>query len=247
MNLPPRMLVINPNSNQAVTRKIREVVGLVDLAGCDVDISHPAGAPHAIVTPEDRLAVEPDIVAMVKAAHAAGTTGFVLACFDDIGVRASRQIVKGPVIDASEAGFIEIQRNARRYSVVTTFQGAVERISALAEKQGVKGLCSVRAAGIDVGDAISGKGFAMLLETVSHTIIQDKPDAILLGSGGYAGLSERVARHANLPIVDGVAAAIKLCCGILAGPNAVRGMFEFASRTDQSCSGVRSRRARFRE
>ncbi|MDE0304947.1 MAG: aspartate/glutamate racemase family protein [Albidovulum sp.] len=235
MNLtPPRMLVINPNSNQAVTGKIREVVGSVDLAGCDVDVTHPAGAPHAIATPEDRQAVEPDVVAMVQAAHAAGATGFVLACFDDIGVHASRLLVEGPVIDASEAGFIEIQRSARRFSVVTTFQGAVERISALAEKQGVEGLCSVRAAGIDVGDAISGKGLAMLLETVSHTIIQDNPDAILLGSGGYAGLSERVARHAKLPIVDGVAAAIKLCCGSLAGRNADRKMHGFVSGTEHS-------------
>ncbi len=233
MNLtPPRMLVINPNSNQAVTGKIREVVGLVDLAGCDVDVTHPAGAPHAIVTPEDRQAVEPDIIAMVTAAHAAGTTGFVLACFDDVGVHASRLLVEGPVIDASEAGFIEIQRNAQRFSVVTTFQGAVERISALAERQGVKGLCSVRAAGIDVGDAISGKGLAKLLETVSQIIMQDNPDAILLGSGGYAGLSERVARHAKLPIVDGVAAAIKLCCGTLASGSTVGEMNSFASGTE---------------
>ena len=233
MNLtPPRMLVINPNSNQAVTGKIREVVGLVDLAGCDVDVVHPAGAPHAIVTIEDRQAVEPDIVAMVTAANAAGTTGFVLACFDDIGVHASRLLVEGPVIDASEAGFIEIQRNAQRFSVVTTFQGAVERISALAEKQGVEGLCSVRAAGIDVGDAISGKGLVMLLETVSQIIMQDNPDAILLGSGGYAGLSERVARHTKLPIVDGVAAAIKLCCGTLASGATVGKMHSFTSGTE---------------
>ena len=118
--------------------------------------------------------------------------------------------------------------------MVTTFQGAVERISALAEKQGVKGLCSVRAAGIDVGDAISGNGLAMLLETVSQTIMQDNPDAILLGSGGYAGLSERVARHAKLPIVDGVAAAIKLCCGSLAGGTTVGETHNFASGTEYS-------------
>ena len=232
MNLTlPRMLVINPNSNHAVTRKIRELVSVVDLTGCQIYVTHPAGAPTAIVTPEDRQAVEPDVVAMITTAYTAGADGFAIACFDDIGVNAARLLVEGPVIDASEAGFIEIQTMAQRFSVVTTFPEAVERISALAEKHGVEGLCSVRAAGIDVGDAISGNGLAKLMVTVSQTIAQDKPDAILLGSGGYVGLSDQVSRHVQLPVVDGVAAAIRLCNESLTGGTNVGKLHDPASGT----------------
>ena len=65
MNLTPRrMLVINLNSNHAVTRKIREVVSAVGVAGYHVEATQPAGAPHAIVTPENRRAVKDDNIAI---------------------------------------------------------------------------------------------------------------------------------------------------------------------------------------
>ena len=120
----------------------------------------------------------------------------------------------GPVIDA---GFIEIQAIARRFSVATTFREAEGHLLSPAEKLVVEELCSVCAAGIGVGDAISGNGLAQLLESISQTVAKDKPDAILLGSGGYAGLSNQISRHEQLSTVDGVAAAIRLCRESLAG------------------------------
>lgn len=127
MPRPPDILVINPNSNHVLTARIRQVAQGLDIGNAVVEVAEPPDAPIAIVTAVDRAEVEPKIVSMISQAHAAGTSRFVLACFDDIAISAVRSDIGALAIDACEAGFIAAQASGARFSVVTTFDGAVDK------------------------------------------------------------------------------------------------------------------------
>ncbi len=46
---------------------------------------------------------------------------------------------------------------------------------------------------------------------IAAAIREDHAEAIVLGCAGMAGLADDLAREHGLPVLDGVAAAVKLC------------------------------------
>lgn len=216
---PKRLLVINPNTNPKVTKLMRGVVVRLALPGIAIDVVNPLEGPVSIESVADRAQAEPNVIEIVRAAHRSGTQAFALACFDDIGVSAARDIASGPVLDACEAGVIAARSFVDRFAVVTTVASAVDRIERLVASYGAASICSVRAARIGVADAAVGDGGQRLHETIVKALESDGAKAIILGSGGLAGRADALSRQYNVPVIDGVAAAISICGGILAMQN----------------------------
>lgn len=214
-DLPRRLLVVNPNTNRHVTALIRTLA--LDLVTPDVsiDVVNPEEGPISIETPADRALAEPKVIEIVRRASDAGVQGFVLACFDDIGVAAARRLAPGPVVDACEAGIAAARCLVDRFSIVTTVAPAVARIEQLAARYGAATICSVRAAGIGVAAAASGAGEEKLNEAIADAIKDDGAEAIVLGSGGLSGQADALSRRFGVPVIDGVAAAIAFCTAIL--------------------------------
>lgn len=212
---PRRLLVINPNSNPQVTARIADVAGRLVMPPVDIRVANPPDGPFSIETAADRAVAEPKVVELVQAACLGGGHGFVLACFDDIGVVQARRMAPGPVVDACEAGIAVARTLSERFSIVTTVAGAVGRIERLVGRFGASGSCTVRAAGIGVADAASGIGEEKLDAAIRKALAADGASAIVLGSGGLAGRGEELSERFGVPVVDGVAAAISLCQSIL--------------------------------
>jgi len=212
---PKRLLVINPNTNPRVTGLIQKIAEQLADPGVIIETVNPEQGPFSIETESDRESVEPRVIDMIRAARDDGVHGFVLACFDDIGVSETRQMGAGPVIDACEAGIIAARCLTERFSIVTTVESAVPRIERLVLKHAASTYCSVHAAKIGVADAASGAGEARLNATIEKVLSIDAPQAVVLGSGGLSGRARHLSARFKIPVIDGVAAAISICQSII--------------------------------
>ena len=210
-----RLLVINPNTNPSVTERIRGVAKQLACRDIICEVRNPPQGPISIETGADRAVAEPRVIDIVRQSSAEGTRGFVLACFDDIGLAEARRIAPGPVVDACEASIIAARCLTERFVIVTTVEPAVARIEALASRYGSGTGCKVRAAGIGVADAASGAGAEKLHAVIVKAIECDSAKAIILGSGGLAGQADALSLHYGVPVIDGVGAAISICQCIL--------------------------------
>jgi allantoin racemase len=205
-----RLLVINPNSNTGVTEQIRRVAARALGPGVTADVVNPVGTPHAIETRADREAAEPEVVGLIEAGVRAGYSGYVLACFDDIAVEATRGHVGAPVVCAVEASLVLARSFARRIGIVTTVEAAVPRIRTLVARYGFADACSVRAAGVGVAAAASLGDEAQdkVVAAINAAVRQDGAEVIILGSGGLAGHDAALAQAAEVWIIDSIAAAV---------------------------------------
>ncbi len=213
-----RLLVINPNSNAAITAQVQALADRVlDRGRVTADAVGLPQAPVAIQSPADRAVAEPLAIARIEAGVAAGYDGFMMACFDDIAVSERRRISR-PIVDAVDASLSLARTVARRFAIVTTFDAAVPRIRALAKRHGVAEICSVRAAGVGVNAAadLSSVTLARLQATIDAAVTEDGAEAIILGSGALAGRGPVLAAGRQVVVIDSIEAAIRLAAASVA-------------------------------
>lgn len=211
-----RLLIINPNSNPAITAQIRALADRVladrvQDGGAEAVVTDLPSAPLAIQSPADRAIAEPLAIARIEDAVAQGFDAAVLACFDDIAI-AARGRLPIPVIDAVDASLTIARTCARRFAIVTTFDAAVPRIRALVSRHGLSEVCTVRAAGIGVSATaeLAQPTLARLRETIDAAIREDAAEAVILGSGALAGRGAVLAQGFPVPLIDSIDAAIRL-------------------------------------
>lgn len=206
-----RLLVINPNTNAAMTERIEQAARQCARPDTLIDAVNPLSGPFAIESAEDREAALPHVLSLVSA-DPRGHDGYVLACFDDIGVEAIRRRVAGPVVSMAEAGIRAADRY-RRFAIVTTVETALPAIATLLSHYGVADRCVVRATGIGVAEASAQteKAEAALRSAIGRARDEDGAEAVVLGSGAYSGRRAELAQAANMVVIDGLEAAIRYC------------------------------------
>ena len=99
----------------------------------------------------------------------------------------------------------------RGYSVITTLPASVPAITGLIHRYGVSMQCSVRAAGVPVlalEDPASGAVDSVRSE-IRRAVAEDRAECIILGCAGMADLARNLSFEFGLPVIDGVAAAVK--------------------------------------
>lgn len=211
-----RLLVINPNINPAVTARVRCVADAIVGPRTSVTVVNPIKGPFSIETPEDRDAAVPEVLDLVGTTLHHLPDACVFACFDDIALFETRAMTRIPVVGTCEAGIAATRTIADRFSILTTVHSAVPGIHRLLARYGAADICTVRAAGIGVAEAAGQSDDAekRILVTIEQAIERDGAQAILLGSGGLTGMAAKLERQFSIPVIDGVAAAIKMAEGL---------------------------------
>ncbi len=110
-----RILVMNPNSTVSMTDKIVESARQAASEGTEIiAATGGAPAPASIQGHHDEAMSVPGLIARLKQAEADGVDGVVVACFDDPGIRACREVFSGPVLGICEAATKAASSSARR-------------------------------------------------------------------------------------------------------------------------------------
>src|SRR5690606_6888107 len=138
---------------------------------------------------------------------------YVIACFDDTGLDAARCLTSAPVIGIGEAAFHVASLVAGKFTVITTLARSVPAIEHNLVRYGLASRCArVRAADVPVLDLeVAGSDAQSKISTeIGRAVAEDRAEAIVLGCAGMTDLAERLSADHGLPVIDGVACAIKL-------------------------------------
>ena len=210
---PMKILIVNPNTTAAMTDKIRAAACLVAAAGTQIIAVNPADGPVSSEGYYDEAFSVPGLLREIAKGEAQGVAAHVIACFDDTGLEAARSLARAPVIGIGEAAFHLASLVSHRFSVVTTLSRSIAAIETNLMKYGLSQRCArVRAAEVPVLslDDPASQASLKISEEIERAKSEDRAEAIVLGCAGMADLAARLSRQHGLPVIDGVASAVKL-------------------------------------
>lgn len=218
-----RILILNPNTSEEFTREIREVGEAVKSMGTELVCLNPERGPRSIESIYDELLSSGPCLELLIA-HRNEFDGFIIACYGNHPViHAAKEMLDQPVVGIMEASLYLACAVSRTFSVISSGDRAVTMFLDAVSAFGLESRCaSVRSTSTPVL-ALEGPGRQnveeLILAEARKAIEEDGAEAISLGCAGMAGLDERMKRELGVPVIDGVAAAVKLVealmsCGI---------------------------------
>lgn len=206
-----RILVVNPNTTATMTATAAAAARGVAAQGTEIVAATSSMGPASIEGYYDEALAVPGLLVEIARGEKAGAQAAIIACFDDTGLDAARALANIPVIGICEAALATTAFIARRFTVVTTMERSRLPVEGLVERYGMKDRCNVRAADIPVLSLEDPNSNARdrLRTEISAALTEDRAEAIVLGCAGMADLAADLAREFGVPVVDGVAAAVK--------------------------------------
>jgi allantoin racemase len=206
-----RILVINPNTTASMTATIADAANRVAAADTQILAVTSSMGPVSIEGYYDEVFAIPGLLKEIAAGERQGADAVVIACFDDTGLDAARALANIPVIGICEAAVSVTAFIAQRFTIVTTMERSRLPLEHLVHRYGMSSRCTVRAADIPVLSLEDPNSNARdrLRSEIALALKQDRAEAIVLGCAGMADLAEELRREFGVPVIDGVAAAVK--------------------------------------
>jgi Asp/Glu/hydantoin racemase len=212
-----RILIINPNSNAAMTEAMNRRLDLLrspgglDLVCCTLD-----EGPMAVETMEDcRRVVAPlcDFAGRETTADA-----LVVACFSDPGLPELRRLTGKPVFGLCEAGIAAAIAHGGRYGILTNVEDDIADELAYLRSIGLDArLGGIEAAGISVSRLLDGRGDPGAMTDAVERLAKRGASSVVLGCAGFSVFAGMLQRASGLPVVDPVIAATAMAIVATAG------------------------------
>lgn len=208
------VLVINPNSNPAVTDGMSEAVeplrvpGGPSIACVTLEIG-PFGIESQADVERVTLPLR-DLVLERKDADA-----FVIACFSDPGLAVCREATKLPVLGIQECGVMAALMQGDRFGVVALGPASIKRQSRAFRQMGV----ASRWAGsaplyLSVAAAEAADAYPHVLEA-GRSLLEKGADTLLLGCAGMARHRAALQDALGMPVIDPTQAATAQALGLV--------------------------------
>jgi Asp/Glu/hydantoin racemase len=148
----------------------------------------------------------------------------IIAAFSDPGLQAARAAVAAPVAGLAESAMLEAAAIAERFASVTLGAAFEPLLWRLAETYGVGDrLARIRILPWRVSEvgAAPDRYLAAFRDACIETVAEDGAGAIVVGGGPLSGIAERiadrVADRVGVPVLDGVACAVRRAERLAAG------------------------------
>jgi len=210
----PRIRVVNPNSNEAVTRGLDDALASLRFAdGPEIVCSTLKEGPYGIETQADVESVTMPLRALVEADNA--SDAFVIACYSDPGLHVCREGTTRPVFGIAECGVLTALARAERFGVIAILQRSIARHMRYLRQMGLmERLAGERPLGLSVAETASGEGtLARLIEVGRALKDQDGAGAIIMGCAGMARHRVPLEDALGVPVIDPTQAAVTMALG----------------------------------
>ncbi|MCF7644134.1 aspartate/glutamate racemase family protein [Bacillus subtilis] len=208
-----RILLINPNSTQSMTDQAERSARSAALPTTVIEAINPTDTPRSIEGHADEAMAVPSMLKLIREGETKGFDAYVVACFDDPGLDAAREVAGGPVFGICQAAVQVAMTISKRFSVVTTLPRSVPIIEDLVQEYGATHHCR-RVRSIDMPVLALEENAChtedTLVQEIERAKREDHAEAIVLGCAGMSELCERLEQRCGLPVIDGVTAAVKL-------------------------------------
>lgn len=212
-----KLLLVNPNTSTAMTAGIAAAARAVAAPGTEVIAVQPSFGPLSIEGHFDEAVAAAGVAEQMR--HAPAHDAAVIACFGDPGLDAAREATSAPVLGIAEAAFHAASFLATGFSVVTTMQRTCVIAERLVLRYGFERTCrGIHGTEIPVLalEACGEETVAQIERCARDALAHDRSGAIVLGCAGMATLCQTLQQRLQVPVVDGVAAAVKFAEGLAA-------------------------------
>lgn len=208
-----QILLINPNATASMTEQALRSARRVAQPNTRISGATGADTPLSIEGFADEAMSVPSMLGQIRAAERQGAQATVIACFDDPGLDAAREVAAGPVIGICQAGVQAAMMLAKRFSIITTLPRSVPAIEDLVLRYGAQNHCrKVRCIDLPVLslEADMGHAYALLLAEITRARDEEGAEAVVLGCAGMSELADSLSRETGVVVIDGVIVATKL-------------------------------------
>ncbi|MDO5289853.1 MAG: aspartate/glutamate racemase family protein [Pseudomonadota bacterium] len=212
-----KILLINPNTSQAMTREIAHAARAVAAPGTLISAVNPSFGPVSIESHYDETLAAAGVAEQMHAAREQDYAAVVIACFGDPGLDAARETTRAPVLGIAEAAFHAAAMITTGFSVVTTMKRTCIMAERLLLRYGFERHCrGVHGTDIPVLALQDAGVLTQIEKTARKALTRDGSQAIVLGCAGMASLCQLLSQRLGVPVIDGVTVAIKFAEGLSA-------------------------------
>jgi allantoin racemase len=206
-----RLVVLNANTSASMTEAIGQRARAVAGPATEIVALAPTWGPASV---EGWLDAQLSATAMLDrmVGWPDHFDALVMAGFGDVGREALREVLDQPVVDITEAAVMMAQLIGHRYGIVTTHGRARSLIEASLRAAGQFERCaSIRALDMPVlSVAEDWEEVGRRFRDEVGLAVGEGAEVICLGSGALAPFANALADMVEVPVVDGVAAAVAL-------------------------------------
>ena len=209
-----RIVVINPNSNETVTRGLDDALRpLAFEGGPEIVCRTLAEGPYGIESQADVESVVLPLRGLVESDNEADA--FVIACFSDPGLHVCRDGTDRPVFGIAECGVLAALARADRFGVIAIQSRSIGRHLRYLRQMGLmERLAGERPLEMSVAESAAGeKTLDRMIEVGSELRDRDGAEAIVMGCAGMARHRRPLQEALGVPVVDPTQAAVAMAIG----------------------------------
>jgi Asp/Glu/hydantoin racemase len=216
MNVPRRLLLINPNTTEAVTHFMADHLRAASPAAAQwTAVTAAFGAPYIACEASPAVAGHAVLdawqAALGERDPANAFDAVLIGCFGDPGLFALRECSAVPVTGLAEAAFIEAARQGP-FAVVTGGQRWKPMLQRLAQSLGFGPQLVHIETVVPTGAAL--RADPVLAEQVLGSAVEvaqrSGARSVIVGGAGLAGLAARLQPRAEVPLIDSVEAGARV-------------------------------------
>lgn len=207
-----RILVINPNTTQAMTDEIAAAARAVARPDTEITCVSPEAGPRSIEGFADEAIAAYHVLELVTRTRGE-YDGYVIACFGDPGLHACREVADVPVVGIAEAAMHMASLVAHRWSIVTVIPRVEPFLAEAVQRAGMRERCaSIRCTPLSVLEieADLERTKRLIVEHARLAIDEDGAEAILLGCAGLGPIDKAMQEALGVPVLDGTSCAVPL-------------------------------------
>ena len=210
-----KILVINPNSTEVVTRGIDEACAPLRMEGGPaIDCVTLKEGPPGVETQQHVDGVVAPLLRMVREKENE-YAAFVIACYSDPGLHSVRESTRKPVLGISECGILTALTLGQRFGVIAILQQSIARHLRYV---GALGVTDRLAAELPVGLPVvelsnEEKTFGRMVAVGKTLREQHGADVVIMGCAGMARYRKPLQAAIGIPVVEPTQAAVTMAIG----------------------------------
>lgn len=206
-----KIRVINPNGSAGMAELLAATCQGIKAPDTRLSVIHLADSVASIEGAADGARAAYHLLDAMQKGQDEGVQGFVIACFDDTGLDAARELVSGPVLGIGEAAMHAASMLSVRYSILTSLPRSIHIIERNMHAYGLQRRCAnIHAANIPVLELERDPAHYRRLRELGQSILAaDRSECLVMGCAGMSQWARRLQDDLGVPVVDGVQVALK--------------------------------------
>lgn len=213
-----KIMVINPNSSEEMTRQIEQVLSQIKRPETELTVVRVEEAPPAIESDTDIAQAVPGVLRLVRRANEEGYDAVIIACFSDPGLSAAREVSEILVLGIEETSLHVAAMLGHKFTVLTPLPQRVPKKEREIKAVGLaESLASVRPLGLTVTEteAQPERTKARVLEVSQKAVEADGAEVLVLGCAGMTGYAEEIQKKLGVVVIDPTSVTFKIAEGLM--------------------------------